>query len=69
MCFATKEKKQKSKILIESNDLLNSNLISIVMRLGKKKEKDRDVDKEQCIDGVARLICSAKQSHPVPLRG
>lgn len=39
------------------------------MRLGKKKEKDRDVDKEQCIDGVARLICSAKQSHPVPLRG
>ena len=39
------------------------------MRLGKKKEKDRDADKEQCIDGVARLICSAKQSHPVPLRG
>jgi phosphofurin acidic cluster sorting protein 2 len=40
-----------------------------VMRLGKKKEKDRDGEKEQCIDGVARLICSAKQSHPVPLRG
>ncbi|CAO1424644.1 unnamed protein product [Diamesa serratosioi] len=39
-----------------------------IMRLGKKKEKDRDADKEQCIDGVARLICSAKQSHPVPLR-
>lgn len=39
------------------------------MRLGKKKEKDRDGEKEQCIDGVARLICSAKQSHPVPLRG
>lgn len=39
-----------------------------IMRLGKKKEKDRDGEKEQCIDGVARLICSAKQSHPVPLR-
>lgn len=39
------------------------------MRLGKKKEKDKDAEKEQCIDGVARLICSAKQSHPVPLRG
>ena len=39
------------------------------MRLGKKKEKDRDAEKEQCIDGVARLICSPKQSHLVPLRG
>lgn len=39
------------------------------MRLGKKKEKDRDMEKEQCIDGVARLICSPKQSHLVPLRG
>jgi hypothetical protein len=38
------------------------------MRLGKKKEKDRDGEKEQCIDGVARLICSPK-SHLVPLRG
>lgn len=41
------------------------------MRLGKKKEKDRDLEKEQCVDGVARLICcpNPKQSHPVPLRG
>ncbi|KAG5671872.1 hypothetical protein PVAND_002042 [Polypedilum vanderplanki] len=38
-----------------------------IMRLGKKKEKDRDGEKEQCIDGVARLICSPK-SHLVPLR-
>uniref|UniRef100_A0A182TJ53 Phosphofurin acidic cluster sorting protein 2 n=1 Tax=Anopheles melas TaxID=34690 RepID=A0A182TJ53_9DIPT len=39
-----------------------------IMRLGKKKEKDRDAEKEQCVEGVARLICSPKQSHPVPLR-
>lgn len=41
------------------------------MRLGKKKEKDRDTEKEQSVDGVARLICSPnpKQSHPIPLRG
>ena len=38
-----------------------------VMRLGKKKEKDRDLEKEQYVEGVARLICSPKQSHP--LRG
>ncbi|XP_053670995.1 phosphofurin acidic cluster sorting protein 2 [Anopheles nili] len=38
-----------------------------IMRLGKKKEKDRDAEKEQCVEGVARLICSPKQSH-VPLR-
>lgn len=38
------------------------------MRLGKKKEKDRDTEKEQCVDSVARLICSPKQ-HLVPLRG
>lgn len=41
------------------------------MRLGKKKEKDRDQEKEQIVDGIARLICSPnpKQSHPIPLRG
>ncbi|XP_037940891.1 phosphofurin acidic cluster sorting protein 2-like isoform X2 [Teleopsis dalmanni] len=39
-----------------------------IMRLGKKKEKDRDLEKEQCVEGVARLICSPKQSHPVPLK-
>lgn len=39
------------------------------MRLGKKKEKDRDGEKEQCVEGVARLICSANKSHHAPLRG
>ncbi|XP_067617217.1 phosphofurin acidic cluster sorting protein 2 isoform X2 [Eurosta solidaginis] len=39
-----------------------------IMRLGKKKEKDRDLEKEQSVEGVARLICSPKPSHPVPLR-
>ncbi|XP_059609913.1 phosphofurin acidic cluster sorting protein 2-like isoform X3 [Phlebotomus argentipes] len=39
-----------------------------IMRLGKKKEKDRDMEKEQSVDGIARLICSPKPSHPVPLR-
>lgn len=39
------------------------------MRLGKKKEKDKDTEKEQIIEGVARLICSPKQSHPTPMRG
>ncbi|XP_031619958.1 phosphofurin acidic cluster sorting protein 2 isoform X2 [Contarinia nasturtii] len=41
-----------------------------IMRLGKKKEKDRDQEKEQFVDGVSRLICSPnpKQSHPIPLR-
>lgn len=38
-----------------------------VMRLGKKKEKDRDGEKEHCVESVARLICAPKQSHPVPL--
>lgn len=39
------------------------------MRLGKKKEKDRDMEKELSVEGVSRLICSPKQSHPIPLRG
>lgn len=39
------------------------------MRLGKKKEKDRGLEREQCVEGVARLICSPKQSHLSPLRG
>lgn len=38
------------------------------MRMVKKKEKDRDMEKEQLVDGVARLICSPK-SHQAPLRG
>lgn len=43
--------------------------VIIVMRLGKKKEREREFEREQCVDGVARLICSPKQSHPIPLRG
>lgn len=49
--------------------LLKTTFSFVVMRLGKKKDKERDLEKEQCVEGVARLICSPKQSHPVPLRG
>lgn len=56
-------------IIIMMFSTSHSHHLLIVMRLGKKKEKDRDAEKEQCIDGVARLICSPKQSHLVPLRG
>lgn len=50
--------------------IINANFpLFSVMRLGKKKEKDRDGEKEQCVEGVARLICSANKSHHVPLRG
>lgn len=36
----------------------------IVMRLGKKKEKEKDLDpKNQVIDSVLRLICSPKTQH------
>lgn len=50
--YLTKEKKQK------------------IMRLGKKKEKsgETEVGRAQTVDGVARLICSAKSSHNVPLK-
>ncbi|KAF9796362.1 hypothetical protein SFRURICE_001935 [Spodoptera frugiperda] len=50
--YLTKEKKQK------------------IMRLGKKKEKtgEAEVGRAQTVDGVARLICSAKSSHNVPLK-
>lgn len=34
------------------------------MRLGKKKEKEKDLDpKNQVIDSVLRLICSPKTQH------
>lgn len=40
-----------------------------VMRLGKKKEKEKENEpKNQTVDGVARLICSAK-THNIPLKG
>lgn len=52
-----------------------SKLISLVslffpvMRLGKKKEKEKDSDNKcQFVEGVSRLICSPK-THNVPLRG
>ncbi|KAL0819916.1 hypothetical protein ABMA28_007921 [Loxostege sticticalis] len=50
--YLTKEKKQK------------------IMRLGKKKEKSGDAEagRAQVVDGVARLICSAKGSHNAPLK-
>uniref|UniRef100_A0A2A4JQN2 Phosphofurin acidic cluster sorting protein 1 n=1 Tax=Heliothis virescens TaxID=7102 RepID=A0A2A4JQN2_HELVI len=50
--YLTKEKKQK------------------IMRLGKKKEKTSEAEtgRAQVVDGVARLICSAKSSHNVPLK-
>lgn len=40
-----------------------------VMRLGKKKEKEKENEpKSQTVEGVTRLICSAK-THNIPLRG
>ncbi|XP_028173072.1 phosphofurin acidic cluster sorting protein 1-like, partial [Ostrinia furnacalis] len=50
--YLTKEKKQK------------------IMRLGKKKEKSGETEsgRAQVVDGVARLICSAKGSHNAPLK-
>lgn len=40
------------------------------MRLGKKKEKERDSElRSQNVDGIARLICSAKAAHSVPMKG
>ncbi|XP_060805134.1 phosphofurin acidic cluster sorting protein 1 isoform X2 [Amyelois transitella] len=50
--YLTKEKKQK------------------IMRLGKKKEKpgEAEVGRAQTVEGVSRLICSAKGSHNVPLK-
>lgn len=39
------------------------------MRLGKKKEKEKENEpKSQSVDGVTRLICSAK-THNIPLKG
>ncbi|XP_050354323.1 phosphofurin acidic cluster sorting protein 1 isoform X1 [Nymphalis io] len=50
--YLTKEKKQK------------------IMRLGKKKEKSGETEpgRAQTVEGVARLICSAKGSHNAPLK-
>lgn len=39
------------------------------MRLGKKKEKERETEcKSQQVDAVSRLICSTR-THTMPLKG
>ncbi|KRT85208.1 hypothetical protein AMK59_2331 [Oryctes borbonicus] len=38
-----------------------------IMRLGKKKEREVEA-RSQCVDGISRLICSAKPSHASPMR-
>ncbi|CAH1130756.1 unnamed protein product [Ceutorhynchus assimilis] len=52
MHIANKEKKQK------------------IMRLGKKKEKEKESEPKRCqnVEGVSRLICSARASHSTPMR-
>ncbi|KAJ8960245.1 hypothetical protein NQ318_003970 [Aromia moschata] len=53
MLLANKEKKQKIA----------------VMRLGKKKEKEKEVEpRSQNVEGVSRLICSARASHNTPMK-
>lgn len=40
------------------------------MRLGKKKEKEKDVEaRSQYIENVSRMICSVRSSHNTPLKG
>ncbi|CAH0551283.1 unnamed protein product [Brassicogethes aeneus] len=40
-----------------------------IMRLGKKKEKEKDTEpRSQTVEGVSRLICSARASHTTPMR-
>lgn len=40
------------------------------MRLGKKKEKEKDAEpRSQNVEGISRLICSAKGSHNTPMKG
>lgn len=40
------------------------------MRLGKKKEKERDTEpRSQNVEGVSRLICSAKAAHCARMKG
>jgi len=79
--YCTKEKKQKSmefsgdyltlKVEVESRGVCaNVGYPVSVMRLGKKKEKEKDSEsgKSQTVDGVSRLICSPK-IHNIPLKG
>lgn len=81
MNYLTKEKKQKSQYFFfffffadivhffrACDNKPGANFLS-VMRLGKKKEKEKENEpKSQQVDGVTRLICSAK-THNIPLRG
>lgn len=40
------------------------------MRLGKKKDKEKETEpRSQTVDGVSRLICSARASHTTPMKG
>lgn len=40
------------------------------MRLGKKKEKEKDTEpRSQNVEGVLRLICSARAAHTSPMKG
>ncbi|KAB0804229.1 hypothetical protein PPYR_01199 [Photinus pyralis] len=40
-----------------------------IMRLGKKKEKEREPEaRSQFVEGISRLICSARASHSPPMR-
>jgi hypothetical protein len=56
-------KKRKGTLCSISHCLIS------VMRLGKKKEKEKESEpKSQVVEGVSRLICSAK-THSVPLKG
>jgi hypothetical protein len=38
--------------------------LSLVMRLGKKKDRESDV-KNLTIDGISRLVCLAKSQTPI----
>lgn len=39
------------------------------MRLGKKKEKEKEAEpRSQNVEGVSRLICSARASHNTPIK-
>ncbi|XP_031831293.1 phosphofurin acidic cluster sorting protein KrT95D isoform X2 [Nomia melanderi] len=70
MNYTTKEKKQKNYFLFAFFHVIPSHNVATftVMRLGKKKEKEKENEpKSQTVDGVTRLICSAK-THNIPLR-
>ncbi|XP_015440259.1 PREDICTED: phosphofurin acidic cluster sorting protein 2 isoform X3 [Dufourea novaeangliae] len=70
MNYTTKEKKQKNYFLFAFFHVIPPHNVATftVMRLGKKKEKEKENEpKSQTVEGVTRLICSAK-THNIPLR-